>query len=182
MRRLEGGPGAAAAPQAAPLVPGSVAPPPALATVVVPGATAVPAAPAPGALTPPRGADVMTEQQSYDAAFDQFKAGNYGGAVIAFQGFVKTYPRSPLAPSAQYWIGNAQYAQREFAAAIATQRQLIRNYPDSQKVPDALLNIATNQLELNDVAGARKTFDEIIAKYPQSDAAEKARKRTGAAR
>ena len=44
---------------------------------------------------------------------------------------MKTYPRSALAPSAQYWIGNAQFAQRDFRGAIATQRQLIAAYPDS---------------------------------------------------
>ena len=55
---------------------------------------------------------------------------------------MKTYPRSPLAPSAQYWVGNAQFARKDYRAAIAAQRQLIAVYPDSPKVPDALLNIA----------------------------------------
>ena len=54
-----------------------------------------------------------------------------------------------------YWVGNAQYAQREFRASIATQRQLIATYPDSQKLPDALLNIASGQVELGDAAGSQ---------------------------
>ena len=122
-----------------------------------------------------------TEQRAYDAALDQFKGGNYPAAIAGFQAFVKTYPKSPLAPSAQYWVGNAQFAHKDFRGAIASQRQLIASYPDSQKVPDALLNIATAQFELGDAAASRRTLEELIAKYPQSEAAAKARQRLGRA-
>src|SRR5439155_4442534 len=131
-----------------------------------------------GAAAPPvRPADIAGEQRAYDAALDQFKSGNYPAATAGFQGFVRGYPKSPLAPSALYWAGNAQYAQKDFRAAIATQRQLLATFPDSQKVPDALLNIASSQIELGDNGGARKTLEEIVAKYPTSEAAGKARQR-----
>ena len=158
VRRLEGGPGAGGAPPAS----GDAA------------------APAPAAAGAPAAADPASEQKSYDAALEAFKSGNFGAAVAGFQSFIRAYPKSPLAPSAMYWAGNAQYAQREFRAAIATQRQLIATYPDSQKVPDALLNIASSQVELGDAAGARRTFQEVVAKYPTSEAATKARQRLSA--
>jgi len=126
--------------------------------------------------TPPA-ADVAGEQRAYDAALDQFKSANYAAAVASFQTFARTYPRSPLAPSAMYWAGNAQYALRDFRAAIATQRQLIATYPDSQKVPDAMLNIASCQLELGDAGGVRRTLEDLVAKYPNSEAGGKARQR-----
>src|SRR5207237_2415479 len=97
----------------------------------------------PGRSVPvPMPGDVATEQRAYDAALDLFKSGNYGGAIAGFAAFVKTYPRSPLAPSAQYWLGNAQFAQKDFRGAIASQRQLLAAYPDRPKVPDALPNVA----------------------------------------
>ena len=139
-----------------------------------PGAVPVPPAPPRAGPAPP---DPAAEQRAYDAALDLFKVGNYGGAISAFASFVKTYPASPLAPSAQYWIGNAYFAQRDFRASIAAQRQLIAAYPSSSKVPDALLNIGTSQFELGENAAARRTLEEIVAKYPQSDAAGKARQR-----
>jgi tol-pal system protein YbgF len=163
LRKLEGGPGASAAPgatDAAPAVAGS--------------AVAAPPFSPPG---PARPGDVASEQRAYDAALDQFKSGNYSAATTSFQLFVRTYPRSPLAPSAMYWAGNAQYAQKDYRAAIATQRQLLGTFPDSQKVPDALLNIASAQIELGDNAGAKKTLEDIVAKYPTSEAAGKARQR-----
>jgi tol-pal system protein YbgF len=125
-------------------------------------------------------ANVVTEQRAYDAALDQFKSGNYAAAVTSFQAFARANSRSPLAPSALYWAGNAQFALKDFRAAIATQRQLVATYPDSQKVPDAMLNIASCYVELGDAAGSRRTLQDIVARYPTSEAAGKARQRLGA--
>ena len=188
---------AAAAAAAAAPVPGTVTPPPAGA---VPGATdaavtppsqfgqfAPGVGPAPAAVAapgvPPRpGAEVTGEQRAYDAALDQFKSGNYGASLQSFSAFVRTYPRSPLAPSAQYWVGNAYYALKDYRSAITSQRQLINSYPDSQKVPDALLNISSSQIELADTAGAKRTLDDLVQRYPASEAADRARKRLAGAR
>jgi tol-pal system protein YbgF len=137
------------------------------------------ALPGTAARVPPAAADLAGEQRAYDAALDQFKSGSYAAAIGSFQAFVRAYPRSALAPSAMYWQGNAQYAQRDFRGAIATQRQLLATYPDSQKVPDALLNIASCQVELGDNTGARRTLEDILARFPSSDAAGKARQRLG---
>ena len=180
LRRLETAPIAASS-GADPATP----PGPAAATLLPPTIVAPPVAvPVPGAVVPvPGGAAVAAntagEQRAYDTALDQFKRGDFPGAIANFTAFVKTWPRSPLAPSAQYWIGNAQFARRDYRAAIAAQRQLIQAYPDSQKVPDALLNIASAQSELADNAIARRTLEELIVKFPQSEAAAKARQRLG---
>ena len=165
LRKLEGTAGAAA--------PGANAAPAATDS----GATGTAGGTPPPAHSPPVAADIATEQRTYDAALDQFKSGNFAAAVTGFQAFARTYPKSPLAPSALYWTGNAQYALKDFRAAIATQRQLLATYPDSQKVPDAMLNIASCQVELGDTAGARRTLEDLVAKYPTSEAAGKARQR-----
>lgn len=159
MRKLEGAPGAAAS---------DVAPADAASAV---GAAATSA----GSTATSAGA----EQRAYDAALDQFKRGDFQGAITGFTAFVKTNPKSALAPSAQYWIGNAHFARKDYKAAIASQRQLILAWPDSPKVPDALLNVASAQSELGDNAAARRTLEELIGKFPQSDAATKAKQRLG---
>lgn len=157
-----GAPPAGAPPQALP--PPAAAPPPvAIAT-------------SPPARNPAEG---IAEQRAYDSALDQFKRGDYAGAVAGFNGFLKSYPRSPLASSAQYWIGNAQYARRDYRGSIATQRQLLKDFPDSGKAPDALLNIGSAQADMGDNAAARRTLEELISRYPKSDAATRARQRLG---
>jgi tol-pal system protein YbgF len=158
--------------------PEGAAPPPA-AAIPPPAASNPPPGPV-AALPPPRSpSDGVAEQRAYDAALDQFKRGDYAGAVNGFNGFLKSYPRSPLASSAQYWLGNAQYARRDYRGSIATQRQLLKDYPDSGKAPDALLNIASAQSDMGDAAAARKTLEQLIRDYPKSEAATRAKQRLG---
>jgi tol-pal system protein YbgF len=125
----------------------------------------------------PSGGNPAAENRGYETAYNLFKNGNYTGAITAFQNFLKAHPSSSLASSAQYWIGNAYFAQRDFKNAIASQQKLLATYPDSPKAPDAMLNIASSQQELGNNMGARKTLKDLIAKYPVSDAADKAKKR-----
>ena len=161
--------------------------PSAAAAGALPGGPAGPSATGPGpapnvaaATPPPRTAnDGVAEQRAYDTALDFFKRGDYQGAINGFGSFVKTYPRSPLVASAQYWIGNAQYAKRDYRASIATQRQLLKDFPDNSKAPDAMLNIASAQADMGDNGAARRTLEELIAKYPKSDAGTRARQRLG---
>jgi tol-pal system protein YbgF len=118
-----------------------------------------------------------SEQNSYDAALQQFKAGDYKGAAAALDAFVKRYPDSAYAANAQYWLGNAYYAQRDCKSAIAAQQVVIKAYPDSPKAADAMLNMASCYTELKDKAGAKRTLDALVVKYPDSAAAQAARER-----
>ncbi|MBV8030215.1 MAG: tol-pal system protein YbgF [Betaproteobacteria bacterium] len=120
------------------------------------------------------------ENKAYQAALDQFKLGNYALAVSAMQGFQVTYPSSPLASNAQYWIGMAYSGQRDYKSAIAAQRKLLTAWPDSNKAPDALLSIAAAQETMGDCRSAQKTLEELLAKYPASSAAGSAKSRIAA--
>ncbi len=148
----------------------------------VAGQAAAPLQPIASAVSPATSApvaDPAQEQRSYDQGLEHFRAARYSESVTAFQIFIRNYPRSPLASSAQYWIGNSLYAARDFRGAIAAQRQLLAQYPDSNKASDALLNIATSQAELGEIQAARGTLQEVATKYPNTEAGVKARQRLG---
>jgi tol-pal system protein YbgF len=117
------------------------------------------------------------EGKVYESALNQFKIGNYQGAIAGFQTFIQTWPSSSNAPSAQYWIGNAYFALREYKAAIGAQQKLIAAWPDSSKAPDALLNLASSQLEMGDAKAAKRSLESLLARYPASSAAETAKQR-----
>ena len=126
------------------------------------------------------GQDAMvqqSEQRTYDEALAQFRNGDYKGAGSAFNAFIQRYPQSAYAPSAQYWIGNALYAQRDYRNAIAAQQALIKKYPDNPKAADAMLNIASSYNELKDKPAAKKTLETLVAKYPNTPSAQTARER-----
>lgn len=133
-----------------------------------------------GAAGSDRGAEAgapPAETKAYEAALNQFKLGNYPLAISAFQGFLVTYPTSRLAPSAQYWIGNAHFAQRDYKQAIAAQQRVLSAWPEDAKAPDAMLNIASAQDAMGDRRGAQRTLEGLTVKYPNSPAAASAKQR-----
>jgi tol-pal system protein YbgF len=126
------------------------------------------------------GKDAMvgqSEQNAYDNALALFKAGDYKKSGSSFADFIQRYPDSAYAPSAQYWIGNAYYAQRDYKNAITAQQALLKKYPDNPKAADALLNIASSQVELKDRSAAKKTLESLVAKFPNAPAAQTAKER-----
>ena len=117
------------------------------------------------------------ETKVYESALNQFKIGNYQGAIAGFQTYIQTWPSSSNAPSAQYWIGNAYFALRDYKAAIAAQQKVIAAWPDSSKAPDAMLNLASSQFEMGDTKAAKRTLEGLMNRYPGSPAAETAKQR-----
>ena len=120
------------------------------------------------------------EQKSYDAAMALFKAGDYKNAALGLTEFVRRYPQSGYAAIAQYWLGNAYYAQRDYKNAIAAQQVVATTYRDSTKAPDAMLNIASSYTELKDKKNAKKALQDLIKQFPDSTAAQAAKDRLAA--
>ena len=118
-----------------------------------------------------------SELKSYEAAMKLFTAGDYKAAANALTEFVRRHPDSSYASNAQYWLGNAYYAQRDYKSAIASQEIVASTYKDSAKAPDAMLNIASSYIELKDKKSAKKALQQLVAKYPGSPAAATAKDR-----
>jgi tol-pal system protein YbgF len=163
---------AKAPPVAAASVPAAI---PAPAAASAPTAAVATAAAASAAVATT--ADPGVETHAYELAQGQRRSGNYQGAIVAFQNFIKQYPKSSLAPRAQYWIGDSYFNLHDFKLAIANQQTLIKTYPDSPSVPDGMLNIASSQIDMGESNAGRKTLEDLMAKYPVSEATEKARRR-----
>lgn len=117
------------------------------------------------------------EKQEYDAALAVFRSGDFNAAQSSFANFIKRHPRSTLAPSALFWLGNAQYATRNYKEAIANFRSLLTAAPSHARAPEAMLSIANCQTELKDARGAKATLESLVKTYPQSEAAQAARDR-----
>ena len=112
------------------------------------------------------------EQAVYTQAFDALKAGSYSVAITGFKDFLGTYPASPLAENAQYWLGEAYYVNHDYEAAAGAFRAVLKKWPDSRKAPDALLKLGYTQYAQKQYAAARATLTEVTHKYPGSDSAK----------
>jgi tol-pal system protein YbgF len=118
-----------------------------------------------------------TEKQEFDAALAVFRAGDFAAAQAQLLAFLRRYPASGFGPSALFWLGNAQYATRDYKEAIINFRALIAQAPDHLRVPESQLSIANCQVELKDVRAARRTLEDVVRLYPTSEAAQTARER-----
>jgi tol-pal system protein YbgF len=118
-----------------------------------------------------------SEQRDFESALAGFRKGDFVASQVAFGEFLKRYPNSGYRPTALFWIGNAQYANRDYRGAIANFRLLLQQAPDHPRAPEAVLSIANCQIELKDNASAKRTLDDLVKAYPQSEAASAARER-----
>jgi len=166
-----GGSTPAAAPQTSsqPSTPaGSKSSAPATAAAAAAGSASTPATtktPAANTATKPK-ADFASEQKAYQAAFDLLRELRYDQAVTAFRQFIANYPDGRYAHIAQYWIGEANYAQRKFKLAIADYQTLIKNYPKSPKLAEALLKVGYSQYELKSFKQSEATLKRLVKDYP----------------
>ena len=117
------------------------------------------------------------EKRDFEAALAVFRSGKFPDASAAFAAFVRQYPRSGYVPSARFWLGNAQYATREYKEAIGNFKQMLTEAPTHARAPEAALSIANCQIELKDTRTARKTLEDLLRVYPQSEAAVAAKER-----
>jgi len=116
--------------------------------------------------TPVASVNKADEQKSYQTAFDLLRELRYEQAVKAFRVFIENYPQGRYAHIAQYWIGEANYAQRDFKSAISDYQKLISDYPNSPKLAEAMLKVGYSQYELKQYKKAEATLSQLIKSYP----------------
>jgi tol-pal system protein YbgF len=118
-----------------------------------------------------------TEQSVYGQAFDALKAGSYSVAVSGFEGFLKQYPASPLAPNAEYWLGEANYVNQDYPAAERAFQAVLDKWPSSSKAPDAMLDLGNTQLAQGKTSKGRETLRQVVSQYSGTSAAGRAQAR-----
>ena len=148
------------------------------------GATAPPVAAVPAPVRSSAGAE-----ESYQAAYLDFSKGLYPLAVSGFRDFVRRFPDSPLADSAQYWIGEAYFsmaratasqpekARENLEQAVQEFRKVVVAYPRGSKVPTALYKEALALVELKQTALAQSRLQYLVDHFPQSEEAPLAKER-----
>lgn len=132
---------------------------------------------------PPEPSSMMSEveqnvaRSAYERAFNLLKQGRYDLASQSFKAFLETYPDASYADNAQYWLGEANYAEKKYEQALTEFKKVIDKYPNSPKRADAMLKIGYTYDELGNKKQAMETLNTIVTTYPDSTAARLAQKR-----
>ena len=117
------------------------------------------------------------EKALFDGAYFDLVNGRYSAATTGFEKLMAEYPDSEYSPGALYWMGEAQYAQRQFASAREHFDQLLVLYPTDKKAPDARLKVGFVEQELGDVEAAKATLEGVVSRHPRTTAALLAQRR-----
>jgi tol-pal system protein YbgF len=137
-----------------------------------PGSESAPTAATPAdTAQPPSQADPAQQQAAYNSAFQLLREGEYAAAITAMQQLLQDYPDGRYGANAQYWIGEAHYAEQRYEPALQAFRQVIRDYPDSAKSPDAMLKIGIILAEQGNNDDAQQIFRELQQRFPGTSAA-----------
>jgi tol-pal system protein YbgF len=117
--------------------------------------------------------------QLFAAAYGDYSRGNYDLAISEFRQYVETYPSSEMADNAQYWIGEALFAKRQFNEAIGEFDKLSQLFPKGDKVPAARFKKGMALIEAGQADAGRAEFTALIKLFPRSSEAALARQQLG---
>ncbi len=131
--------------------------------------TGLPAAPpaAPAAPVNPG----VSPQRLYDTAYTDYTTGQWALSIQGFEQYVITFPRSPLADDAQFFIGQNYYADGRFREAADAFEQVVSNYPDGNVVAEALYKRGLTLERLDEIDLARETFETVVREHPDDNMA-----------
>ena len=115
-------------------------------------------------------------KKAYNHAYDALKLNRREG-IKQFNLFLKKYPTSSLAENANYWIGEAKYALRDYRGAANAFVIVLNKYKSGRKAPDAAVKLGYSFYELKDWTLARRTFQDVLRYFPKSNAAKLAQQR-----
>ena len=108
------------------------------------------------------------DEQAYRAAYAAFRNGTLDQSVEMFEYFLVKNPKSQLASSAVYWIGEARFAQGRFDEAVLQFDRVIKEFPGSKKELSALLKQVQAFEKMNDPRSARIIFQKILSDFPHT--------------
>jgi len=126
---------------------------------------------------PPGEQKALGPQALYDRAMQLFRAGQFPAARDGFARYVQLYPKTDLAKSAQFWVGECYFAEKKYDEAIVAYDKLVKEYPKSDKVSSALLKMGMAFLEKGDKDAGKIALKKVIRDYPQSNQAQIAQKK-----
>ena len=121
--------------------------------------------------------DASLDKKAYDIAYQAFKNKRFREAREKFEAFIKDYPKSKLADSAQFWNAESHYAEKDYEGAILAYETLLKKYPESGKTSAALLKQGFAFIEIGDSKTGKTILKKLGERFPDSKEAALAKKK-----
>jgi tol-pal system protein YbgF len=117
------------------------------------------------------------EVLAYQEALSAWRSNDHKACIDRFRKFLQTYPASPYADDAAYWMADCHYKQGDYRVAVLRFNDVVRVYPNGNKAPDALYRQGESLLQLGPgfYEAAKSAFEKVLKDYPDSDRAKQAK-------
>ena len=119
---------------------------------------------------------LVNENRAIESTYAILKNGNHAESVKVLREFISKYPDSVHVSNATFFLGEAQFAQKEILGALSTFQGLRKDFPGAPKAADAYFYEAECYRLLKKNSESEKALKSLVAKYPSSEAAAKAKK------
>ncbi len=114
-------------------------------------------------------------QETFQAAVGDFNAAKYPLATSEFQDVIRFYPMDPYAGTAQFYLGEIAYRQKNYDEAVRSYNIVLEQFSGSSKAPAAQLHKGLSLISLNKRDAGIHELRSLIQRHPQTPEAAQAR-------
>jgi len=117
------------------------------------------------------------ELAAFREAYAAWRADDLDACIDRFAAFLQTYPTSPYADDATYWMGDCYFKKGDYRYAVLRFDDVVTRYPEGNMAPEALYRQGESLLRLGPryTQAARRAFERVLEEYPESPRASAAR-------
>lgn len=129
---------------------------------------------------PPLDPVVLPQSASYiyQQAMGDYMSQRYESAIEGFREVIETYPDSPDAAEAQYWIGQSyNTGKSDCRSALPEYQKFVDTYKNSRSRPEGIYMIGFCYQDLGQRANAQQAYQQVIKEYPTETWAHMAQQR-----
>jgi tol-pal system protein YbgF len=123
----------------------------------------------------PSAANSSKEFEEFQSMLNLVNAQDYNAAASGFLGYLRKYPQSANAGSAQYWVAESYYSLGDYAKAISEFQKLNEKYPQHPKVKEGIYKQGLAFMRVKKYPEAKLFFQKVMASYPNSPEALQAK-------
>lgn len=116
-------------------------------------------------------------QKMWDAAHADYTQGQWNLAILGYEAFIRSFPRSDLADNAQVNIGNSYLADGKNDKAVEAYDKAIRTYSGGDAIPEAYYKKGLALQQLKDADRAREAWEFALKNFPDSTAGQMSKQR-----
>ncbi len=114
-------------------------------------------------------------EQTFQSAMRDYNAAKYKLAASEFQDVIHYYPLDNMAGTAQYYLGEIAYRQKNYDDAVKAYNAVLEGFSGNSKAPAAQLHKGFSLIEMNRREAGIQELRSLIRRYPQTPEAAHAR-------